>query len=141
MPDASAEQLAQHDDVCAICYNEMKSARITPCGHIFHSMCLRKWLYVKESCPMCHRDIVQQDPDPQSADHNGSSSGTMAAPVVAQGAVVPETGGEVRPVSEEKVEGSECSSVDSSTDSGTSESEMIDQVESVETEMVEADRI
>ena len=90
---------------------------------------------------MCHRDIVQQDPDPQSADHNGSSSGTMAAPVVAQGAVVPETGGEVRPVSEEKVEGSECSSVDSSTDSGTSESEMIDQVESVETETVEADRI
>ena len=134
MPDASAEQLAQHDDVCAICYNEMKNARITPCGHIFHSMCLRKWLYVKESCPMCHRDIVQ-DPTPQSED-NG------AVVAAAEGEVVPETGGGEQQESAEKVDGSECSSVGSSTDSATTESDAIDQeIEGVETEAVEADRV
>ncbi|XP_071090517.1 RING finger protein 145-like [Haliotis cracherodii] len=60
LPSASEDQLSCLDDVCAICYNEMKSARVTPCGHFFHGVCLRKWLYVKDSCPMCHRDIHQE---------------------------------------------------------------------------------
>lgn len=58
LPQASADVLAQHDDVCAICYSEMLTACVTPCGHLFHSICLRKWLYVKEACPMCHRDLA-----------------------------------------------------------------------------------
>ncbi|GFN84190.1 RING finger protein 145-like [Plakobranchus ocellatus] len=58
LPQASADVLAQHDDVCAICYSEMHTACITPCAHLFHSICLRKWLYVKETCPMCHRDLA-----------------------------------------------------------------------------------
>lgn len=32
----------------------MKSAIITPCGHFFHAGCLKKWLYVQETCPLCH---------------------------------------------------------------------------------------
>ncbi|GFS24192.1 RING finger protein 145-like [Elysia marginata] len=64
LPQASADLLAQHDDVCAICYSEMQTACVTPCGHLFHSICLRKWLYVKETCPMCHRDLaVSSDAD------------------------------------------------------------------------------
>ena len=144
MPDASAEQLAQHDDVCAICYNEMTSARITPCGHIFHSMCLRKWLYVKESCPMCHRDIyMQQDLNPQNAgNRDGHFSDAAAAPMVAQGSVVSEAGGEALQENAGKVEGSECSSIGSSTDSATTESDAIDhEMEGVEAEAVEADRM
>lgn len=58
LPQATAEQLLEHDDVCAICYSEMKTASVTPCGHLFHGLCLRKWLYVKDSCPMCHRDLA-----------------------------------------------------------------------------------
>ncbi|RUS84263.1 hypothetical protein EGW08_007956 [Elysia chlorotica] len=58
LPQASADLLAQHDDVCAICYSEMRTACVTPCAHLFHSICLRKWLYVKETCPMCHRDLA-----------------------------------------------------------------------------------
>ena len=58
---ATTEQLAQHDDVCAICYDELKSARVTRCNHFFHSMCLRKWLYVQSKCPLCHKDIMPED--------------------------------------------------------------------------------
>lgn len=37
----------------------MTSAVITYCGHFFHGSCLRKWLYVQETCPMCHTPIKQ----------------------------------------------------------------------------------
>lgn len=36
---------------------EMTSAVITYCGHFFHGNCLRKWLYVQETCPMCHQTV------------------------------------------------------------------------------------
>ena len=62
LPEATAEQLSQHNDVCAICFQEMLSARITACEHYFHALCLRKWLYVKEKCPMCHQDVT---PEPE----------------------------------------------------------------------------
>ncbi|KAL1137807.1 hypothetical protein AAG570_009503 [Ranatra chinensis] len=47
LPEANRTQLAELDDVCAICYQEMKSAKITRCNHFFHGVCLRKWLYVQ----------------------------------------------------------------------------------------------
>lgn len=57
LPEANTEQLQRLDDVCAICYQEMKSAKITRCNHFFHGVCLRKWLYVQDRCPLCH-DIL-----------------------------------------------------------------------------------
>jgi hypothetical protein len=146
---ASSEQLAKHDDICSICYNEMKSAYITPCGHIFHGMCLRKWLYVKETCPMCHRDITQREEDSselseESAQEETSTNIHHAAAMVdddvSKSAGV-EGGhgsrGEGDGDSGEKQEGSDCSCSGScSTDS----MDMVDQDE-VETETVEADRL
>jgi len=57
LPKASKTQLDALQDVCAICYQEMKEARMTPCNHFFHGSCLKKWLYVQQSCPMCHWDL------------------------------------------------------------------------------------
>lgn len=60
LPSASEDQLASHNDVCAICYqsmNETGSVRVTRCRHLFHGSCLRKWLYVQEKCPMCSAPI------------------------------------------------------------------------------------
>ena len=57
LPQATPEQLGELQDVCAICFQELKTARITPCNHYFHGLCLRKWLYVQENCPMCHQKI------------------------------------------------------------------------------------
>ncbi|XP_075020410.1 RING finger protein 145 isoform X4 [Calonectris borealis] len=54
LPVATKEQLEQHNDICAICYQDMKTAVITPCSHFFHAGCLKKWLYVQETCPLCH---------------------------------------------------------------------------------------
>ncbi|XP_061101815.1 RING finger protein 145 isoform X2 [Conger conger] len=57
LPRATHEQLRLHNDVCAICFQEMSSAVVTLCGHFFHGNCLRKWLYVQETCPMCHQPV------------------------------------------------------------------------------------
>ena len=49
---------AELDDVCAICLDEMQTARMTPCNHIFHKLCLKKWLKIQNKCPLCHSSIL-----------------------------------------------------------------------------------
>ena len=50
--DATEEDINKHNDVCAICYQEMTVAKITRCRHMFHSICLRKWLYMQVLNPL-----------------------------------------------------------------------------------------
>lgn len=93
LPEATHQQLLQFDDVCAICYQvnfefgiifvlsikpihislllqEMSSAKITRCKHYFHGVCLRKWLYVQDRCPLCHEIIMCQGTPPGTTDNN-----------------------------------------------------------------------
>ncbi|XP_029317192.1 RING finger protein 145 [Cottoperca gobio] len=67
LPRATAQQLQQHNDVCSICFQEMSSAVITYCGHFFHGNCLRKWLYVQETCPMCHQTVRPTSTGPEAS--------------------------------------------------------------------------
>lgn len=69
LPEAKAEQLQRLNDVCAICYQEMQSAKITQCNHYFHGVCLRKWLYVQDSCPLCN-DILYKVENVQNKSRN-----------------------------------------------------------------------
>lgn len=39
----------------------MYSAKITRCRHYFHGVCLRKWLYVQDRCPLCHEIMMYTD--------------------------------------------------------------------------------
>ncbi|XP_067112587.1 E3 ubiquitin-protein ligase RNF139 [Osmerus mordax] len=63
LPEMKGEELRDIEDVCAICYQEFAtSARITPCHHYFHALCLRKWLYIQDTCPMCHQKVyIEED--------------------------------------------------------------------------------
>ena len=67
LPVASTHQLHEHNDVCAICYQELLTARVTRCRHLFHGVCLRKWLYVQDSCPLCHELIYKPEAVEQQA--------------------------------------------------------------------------
>ena len=58
LPDASKEEIKNNNDVCSICLQDMKSAKITPCNHLYHEMCLRKWLNTKTDCPICNEKIT-----------------------------------------------------------------------------------
>uniref|UniRef100_H2ZSV4 E3 ubiquitin-protein ligase RNF139 n=1 Tax=Latimeria chalumnae TaxID=7897 RepID=H2ZSV4_LATCH len=62
LPEVKGDRLSEIDDVCAICYQEFTtSARITPCHHYFHALCLRKWLYIQDTCPMCHQKVYNDE--------------------------------------------------------------------------------
>ncbi|XP_021416179.1 E3 ubiquitin-protein ligase RNF139 [Oncorhynchus mykiss] len=62
LPEVKGDQLRDIEDVCAICYQEFAtSARITPCQHYFHALCLRKWLYIQDTCPMCHQKVYIEE--------------------------------------------------------------------------------
>ncbi|XP_027857105.1 RING finger protein 145 isoform X1 [Xiphophorus couchianus] len=86
LPRATTEQLDQHNDVCSICFQEMSSAVITYCGHFFHGNCLRKWLYVQETCPMCHQTVrpTPEDQSPAPGDDGPAPQGDLGPELVAQ---------------------------------------------------------
>uniref|UniRef100_A0A8D3DWW0 E3 ubiquitin-protein ligase RNF139 n=1 Tax=Scophthalmus maximus TaxID=52904 RepID=A0A8D3DWW0_SCOMX len=80
LPEMRGDQLRDIEDVCAICYQEFAtSARITPCHHYFHALCLRKWLYIQDTCPMCHQRVyVEEESRDRAAFSN--NNGAYAAP-------------------------------------------------------------
>lgn len=48
---------------CAICLNFIEEPRMTPCGHLFCSECLQRWIqsvYPQTYCPKC-RNIFRMD--------------------------------------------------------------------------------
>jgi len=55
------------DGVCTICYDYLpvESTQLLEmcCGHLFHEPCLRRWLKIQNSCPVCRSTI----PAPQTA--------------------------------------------------------------------------
>ncbi|KRF99398.1 uncharacterized protein Dwil_GK11181, isoform B [Drosophila willistoni] len=77
LPEATTAQLQAFDDVCAICYQEMYTAKITRCRHFFHGVCLRKWLYVQDRCPLCHEIMMYTE---KAEDNATQGEGAGAAP-------------------------------------------------------------
>lgn len=63
----------------------MDSARVTPCGHLFHGVCLRKWLFVRRSCPMCHRELRLE---PSANTRRFGGQGHMLGPDSEEGKVL-----------------------------------------------------
>ncbi|KAK9874088.1 hypothetical protein WA026_002444 [Henosepilachna vigintioctopunctata] len=55
---ATSEEIENCDDVCAVCLSPMESARVTPCQHMFHAICLRHCLNNSETCPICKRQYT-----------------------------------------------------------------------------------
>ncbi|KAL4630013.1 E3 ubiquitin-protein ligase RNF139 [Arapaima gigas] len=74
LPEVKGSQLRSIEDVCAICYQEFAtSARITPCHHYFHALCLRKWLYIQDTCPMCHQKVYIEEDSRDSASFSNNN--------------------------------------------------------------------
>ncbi|CAD7092939.1 unnamed protein product [Hermetia illucens] len=59
-PDATPEELAMSDNICIICREDMVSnSKKLPCGHIFHTTCLRSWFQRQQTCPTCRLNILR----------------------------------------------------------------------------------
>uniref|UniRef100_A0A182R959 RING-type domain-containing protein n=1 Tax=Anopheles funestus TaxID=62324 RepID=A0A182R959_ANOFN len=49
------------DLVCPICsdlFVPCADVKITPCGHMFHNLCLSQWLERSETCPQCREQCT-----------------------------------------------------------------------------------
>ena len=47
-------------DVCAVCQETLKTGeqvKLLPCTHLFHPGCIDPWLNVKNTCPVCRKEI------------------------------------------------------------------------------------
>ena len=43
---------------CTICvefFSPESEISLTPCGHFFHSTCIKNWLEIRKSCPQCRK--------------------------------------------------------------------------------------
>jgi len=61
----SKEQIDQHQE-CSICkveYTEGEESIVLPCAHIFHDECIKKWLQMHNTCPVCRYEFPTDDKD------------------------------------------------------------------------------
>lgn len=64
-PDATPEELAMSDNICIICREDMvNTSKKLPCGHIFHTACLRSWFQRQQTCPTCRLNILRAPATP-----------------------------------------------------------------------------
>ncbi|XP_058061124.1 E3 ubiquitin-protein ligase HRD1 [Anopheles bellator] len=96
-PDATTEELQMSDNICIICREDMVSnSKKLPCGHIFHTACLRSWFQRQQTCPTCRLNILRTpitaattaaNPVPNnSANDTGASGGGAGGGVGVGGA-------------------------------------------------------
>ncbi|XP_022922648.1 probable E3 ubiquitin-protein ligase ZFP1 [Cucurbita moschata] len=62
--DEQGSSLDQDADYCIICqdhYKNREKVGTLDCGHEYHASCLKKWLLVKNVCPICKSEAVATD--------------------------------------------------------------------------------
>jgi len=55
VPSTSSQGVQECE--CSICYEEGQLVS-TPCGHMFHDHCLRRWSMINPTCPHCRRPTL-----------------------------------------------------------------------------------
>ncbi|CAO1371634.1 unnamed protein product [Diamesa serratosioi] len=77
-PDATPEELTLSDNICIICREDMvSSSKKLPCGHIFHTACLRSWFQRQQTCPTCRLNILRTpvtSPQPPNQPQNNNQN-------------------------------------------------------------------
>lgn len=89
-PNATQADLESTDNICIICREEMHAAtdaaganvalaKKLPCGHIFHTSCLRSWFQRQQTCPTCRIDILRNTGGNRAAGAAGRGAAAAAA--------------------------------------------------------------
>lgn len=63
-PDSKMLQDMQQSTRCVICCTDFGAdeqlAQLPGCGHFFHDACVRQWLSVAETCPICRANLSEE---------------------------------------------------------------------------------
>ena len=51
------------NDKCSICFKKLKNnvCMVPHCGHLFHCKCIKQWVTVHPTCPICRKDTHRKD--------------------------------------------------------------------------------
>lgn len=66
---ADAAEIVKCNDLCSICFLEMSEKKsllvvITQCNHLFHRLCIKKWMSIQNRCPLCTSTISATEVPP-----------------------------------------------------------------------------
>ena len=107
---------------CAICYQDMDkfvTAKVTKCNHFFHGECLRKWLYVQDSCPLCYSSLYEDKDKKEAKDNSVVNQAQDMAQNDAQEGLIDHDHAMERPIDDSDENNSSDSSDDNSSDSSS----------------------
>ncbi|NXW81781.1 RN215 protein, partial [Alopecoenas beccarii] len=63
-PGKALRSRACEIDSCAVCLDQFHKSqwlRVLPCAHEFHRDCVDPWLLLRQTCPLCKRNILGED--------------------------------------------------------------------------------
>lgn len=63
------EKGSQEIENCAVClelFSNNDAIRILPCSHEFHKNCVDPWLKLKQTCPLCKKNITKKESEQRS---------------------------------------------------------------------------
>ncbi|XP_019875517.1 E3 ubiquitin-protein ligase Iruka [Aethina tumida] len=66
---------------CSVCWEDFvlrEEVRQLPCLHIYHEPCIRPWLELHGTCPICRQNL-QNAADPNGPDHNPESDSSSSS--------------------------------------------------------------
>lgn len=61
----------------------VNNSKKLPCGHIFHTACLRSWFQRQQTCPTCRLNILRSTANNPPRNAAGASAATPAATAAA----------------------------------------------------------
>ena len=57
------EVMREGEGHCQICWEKLGEGVLmtkTRCSHTFHMICLRKWLEIRNVCPLCKQSVLKE---------------------------------------------------------------------------------
>mmetsp|Transcript_58094 Transcript_58094/g.142001 ORF Transcript_58094/g.142001 Transcript_58094/m.142001 type:complete len:653 (-) Transcript_58094:84-2042(-) len=83
---ASQKMYCELLDECTICLDEFSEGdrcRQLPCGHIFHSTCIARWLIERSAvCPLCKLDLYEEEEEEENSTDEEEEATTPSSAVL-----------------------------------------------------------
>lgn len=63
---------------CSVCWEDFQLKETVyqlPCQHVYHETCIRPWLELHGTCPICRQNLGSSDQSNTDGDPNGEGAG------------------------------------------------------------------